>query len=53
MEYFTKEGMIKFVAFQLLDNPPDGELEQHMVDDDSVWGSTSYIWCNNSALFVQ
>ena len=26
-EFFTTEGMIKFVAFQLLDAPPDGELE--------------------------
>ena len=26
-EFFTKEGMIKFVAFQLLDGPPDGEME--------------------------
>lgn len=28
MELFTTEGMIKFVAFQLLDSPPDGEIEQ-------------------------
>jgi len=28
--------MIKFVAFQLLDNPPDGELEQNEIQDDSV-----------------
>ena len=27
-EYFSKEGMIKFVAFQLLDSPPDGEIDQ-------------------------
>lgn len=27
-ELFTTEGMIKFVAFQLLDAPPDGEIEQ-------------------------
>ena len=26
-EFFTTEGMVKFVAFQLLDSPPDGELE--------------------------
>ena len=26
-DYFTTEGMIKYVAFQLLDNPPEGELE--------------------------
>ena len=26
LDYFTKEGMIKYVAFQLLDNPPDGEI---------------------------
>ena len=37
-EYFTTEGMIKFVAFQLLDQPPDGEMEQNIGDDlgDSV-----------------
>ena len=28
MELFTTEGMIKFVAFQLLDQPPDGEINQ-------------------------
>ena len=27
-ELFTTTGMIKFVAFQLLDSPPDGEIEQ-------------------------
>ena len=27
-ELFTTEGMIKFVAFQLLDSPPDGEIQQ-------------------------
>lgn len=26
-EYFTCEGMIKFVAFHLLDNLPDGEVQ--------------------------
>ena len=37
MEYFTTEGMIKFVAFQLLDSPPDGEIQQDMGhDEDSV-----------------
>ncbi len=35
-QYFTTEGMVKFVAFQLLDSPPDGELEQNVNDDDSV-----------------
>ena len=37
-ELFTCEGMIKFVAFQLLDQPPDGEIEQDVGDDigDSV-----------------
>jgi len=34
MEYFTTEGMIKFVAFQLLDQPPDGELDQAEEFDD-------------------
>lgn len=34
-EFFTTQGMIKFVAFQLLDQPPDGEIEQR-VDEDSV-----------------
>ena len=33
MELFTCEGMIKYVAFQLLDSPPDGEIEQQMDDD--------------------
>ena len=35
-ELFTTEGMIKFVAFQLLDSPPDGEIEQddQQFDDD-------------------
>ena len=28
MQFFTTEGMIKFVAFQLLDSPPDGEIDQ-------------------------
>ena len=32
-ELFTCEGMIKFVAFQLLDSPPDGEIEQGEYDD--------------------
>ena len=27
MEYFTTEGMIKFVAFQLLEGLPDGEID--------------------------
>lgn len=35
-EFFTTEGMIKFVAFQLLDQPPDGEIEQNIGDDDSI-----------------
>ena len=35
MEYFTTEGMIKFVAFQLLDSPPDGEIDQKNMDEDS------------------
>ena len=36
-ELFTTEGMIKFVAFQLLDSPPDGEIEQgDNYDGDSV-----------------
>ena len=35
MEYFTTEGMIKFVAFQLLDSPPDGEIDQKISDVDS------------------
>ena len=34
MQYFTKEGMIKFVAFQLLDSPPDGEIDQNGYGDD-------------------
>ena len=33
MEYFTTEGMIKFVAFQLLDSPPDGEIQQEIGED--------------------
>ena len=33
MEFFTTEGMIKFVAFQLLDSPPDGEIDQKNLDD--------------------
>ena len=37
VQFFTTEGMIKFVAFQLLDNPPDGEINQeHLADEDSV-----------------
>ena len=40
MELFSTEGMIKFVAFQLLDAPPDGEIEQNDgMGGDSVWGS--------------
>ena len=35
-ELFTTQGMIKFVAFQLLDAPPDGEMEQNMDDEDTV-----------------
>ena len=27
-EYFTTEGQIKFIAFYLLDNLPDGEVQQ-------------------------
>lgn len=33
-EFFTTEGMIKFVAFQLLDSPPDGEIDQGVKADD-------------------
>ena len=33
MEYYTLEGMVKFVAFQLLDSPPDGEIQQNMHTD--------------------
>ena len=35
-ELFTTQGMIKFVAFQLLDAPPDGEMEQNMDEEDTV-----------------
>ena len=28
-EIFTCEGMVKFIAFQLLDSPPDGEIEEN------------------------
>ena len=34
MEFFTTEGMIKFVAFQLLDSPPDGEIEGAVAGDE-------------------
>ena len=36
MEFFTKQGMIKFVAFQLLDNPPPEEKDEEALgyDDD-------------------
>lgn len=38
MEFFTLDGMIKFIAFQLLDSPPDGEIDQRVDGDleDSV-----------------
>ena len=38
MEYFTTEGMIKIVAMTLIQEPPDGEIEQNLGEDlnDSV-----------------
>ena len=36
-EYFTTEGQIKFVAFYLLDNLPDGEVRD---DQDDSMGDT-------------
>jgi len=39
MAYFTKQTMIKFVAFQLLDNPPAAEKDEDVYegeDEDTV-----------------
>lgn len=37
MELFTCEGMVKFIAFQLLDSPPEGEIEENReIPDDSL-----------------
>lgn len=33
MEYFTTEGMIRIVAMTLLNDPPEGEIEQKGNDD--------------------
>lgn len=33
MEYFTTEGMIKIVAMTLINEPPDGEIEQNLGSD--------------------
>lgn len=35
-EFFTTQGMIKFVAFQLLDSPPEGEAQADEIDDDTA-----------------
>jgi len=33
MEYFTTEGMIRIVAMTLLNDPPEGEIEQKADDN--------------------
>lgn len=33
MEYFTTDGMIRIVAMTLINEPPDGEIEQNLGDD--------------------